>query len=245
MSPPFFLCHDIVAGEIARLTGGEGRHAAGVARIRVGEEIVLVDGAGLRARAEVIAVPARDEVRARVLDIARDRAPRPAITVVQAIPKSDRAALAVDLAVQGGADRIVPWSASRCVAEWRGPKAEKGRQRWAAVALAAAKQSRRSRIPEITPVESTEAVARRIARAPRALVLHEGAECSIAGVGLDVDEVVVVVGPEGGISPDELEALCAAGGLPVLLGPEVLRTASAALAACAAIGVRTERWSRW
>ena len=166
---------------------------------------------------------------------------RPTVTVVQALPKSERSELAVDLATQAGADVIVPWQAERCVAKWTGPKAAKGVAKWEAAALAAAKQSRRTRVPEITePVGTAQLTQQLTGRT--VLVLHEESATPIREIDLDVEEIVLVIGPEGGIGPEELAALTGAGARAVRLGPEVLRTASAAMVALSAIGVLTSRW---
>ena len=164
------------------------------------------------------------------------------MTVIQALPKAARSELTVDLLTQAGADVIVPWQAGRSVANW-GKKQDKGLAKWRAAARAAAKQSRRSRIPEITPVADQAAVAALIQAAPLALMLHEDATGKITDQPVaQVDSVVLIIGPEGGISPAELDAFTAAGAHPVRLGPEVLRTASAGMVALAALGAVTDRW---
>ena len=164
------------------------------------------------------------------------------MTVVQALPKAARSELTVDLLTQAGADVIVPWQAGRSVANW-GKKQDKGLAKWRAGAWAAAKQSRRSRIPEITPVADQAAVVALIQAAPLALMLHEDATGKITDQPVaQVDSVVLIIGPEGGISPAELDAFTAAGAHPVRLGPEVLRTASAGMVALAALGAVTDRW---
>ena len=176
--------------------------------------------------------------------------PTPRVTVVQAIPKSERAELAVDLATQAGADEIIAWQADRCVAKWDGKKAPKAVAKWQAAADSAAKQSRRARIPQVRGPLTTPQLVQELSRdraagdaaaAPTVLVLHEEATASIKDVPL-ADDVVVLVGPEGGIGDAELDRLKEAGAMPIKLGPEVLRTASAAMVALAAIGMRTQRW---
>ena len=169
--------------------------------------------------------------------------------MVQAIPKSERAELAVDLGTQAGADEIIAWQADRCVAKWDGKKAPKAVAKWQAAADSAAKQSRRARIPQVRGPLTTPQLAQELtsgrdgasSTAPTVLVLHEEATASIKDVPL-TEDVVLLVGPEGGIGDAELDRLKAAGATPIKLGPEVLRTASAAMVALAAIGMRTERW---
>ncbi|MFC2669035.1 MAG: 16S rRNA (uracil(1498)-N(3))-methyltransferase [Corynebacterium matruchotii] len=229
-------------GEVIELTGDEGRHAVSVKRTSVGEQIELVDGHGTRAVITVTGVSGKDRLVGVVDCVASEPAPRPTVTVVQALPKAARSELTVDLLTQAGADVIVPWQAGRSVANW-GKKQDKGLAKWRAAARAAAKQSRRSRIPEITPVADQAAVVALIQAAPLALMLHEDATGKITDQPVaQADSVVLIIGPEGGISPAELDAFTAAGAHPVRLGPEVLRTASAGMVALAALGAVTDRW---
>lgn len=229
-------------GEVIELTGDEGRHAVSVKRTSVGEQIELVDGHGTRAVITVTGVSGKDRLVGVVDCVASEPAPRPTVTVVQALPKAARSELTVDLLTQAGADVIVPWQAGRSVANW-GKKQDKGLAKWRAAARAAAKQSRRSRIPEITPVVDQAAVAALIQAAPLALMLHEDATGKITDQPVaQVDSVVLIIGPEGGISPAELDAFTTAGAHLVRLGPEVLRTASAGMVALAALGAVTDRW---
>lgn len=229
-------------GEVIELTGDEGRHAVSVKRTSVGEQIELVDGHGTRAVITVTGVSGKDRLVGVVDCVASEPTPRPTVTVVQALPKAARSELTVDLLTQAGADVIVPWQAGRSVANW-GKKQDKGLAKWRAAARAAAKQSRRSRIPEITPVGDQAAVAALIQAAPLALMLHEDATGKITDQPVaQVDSVVLIIGPEGGISPAELDAFTTAGAHPVRLGPEVLRTASAGMVALAALGAVTDRW---
>lgn len=229
-------------GKVIELTGDEGRHAVSVKRTSVGEQIELVDGHGTRAVITVTGVSGKDRLVGVVDCVASEPAPRPTVTVVQALPKAARSELTVDLLTQAGADVIVPWQAGRSVANW-GKKQDKGLAKWRAAARAAAKQSRRSRIPEITPVADQAAVVALIQAAPLALMLHEDATGKITDQPVaQVDSVVLIIGPEGGISPAELDAFTTAGAHPVRLGPEVLRTASAGMVALAALGAVTDRW---
>ena len=229
-------------GEVIELTGDEGRHAVSVKRTGVGEQIELVDGHGTRAVITVTGVSGKDQLVGVVDCVANEPVPRPTVMVIQALPKAARSELTVDLLTQAGADVIVPWQAGRSVANW-GKKQDKGLAKWRAAARAAAKQSRRSRIPEITPVADQAAVAALIQAAPLALMLHEDATGKITDQPVaQADSVVLIIGPEGGISPAELDAFTTAGAHPVRLGPEVLRTASAGMVALAALGAVTDRW---
>jgi 16S rRNA (uracil1498-N3)-methyltransferase len=235
-----------MTGELAVVDGDEGFHAATVRRIRCGEELTLGDGAGALARC-VVEQTGRDGLRARVLDRWRVAPVRPTVTVVQALPKAERSELAIELATEAGADSFVAWQAERCVARWEGARADKGLRRWRAVARAAATQSRRAHIPSVDGVLSTAALTQRIAdelaSGGMVLALHEATAEGLTDLALaQAKSVMIVVGPEGGIAPDELAALGEAGAVAVRLGPSVLRTSTAAAVALGALGVLTPRW---
>lgn len=232
MSLPYFLTDDPAAGV---LTGAEAKHAH-VKRIQPGEHIMLIDGQGSTALTRVTSVGA-----GRVDGVVEKQEfvpqPTPRVTVVQAVPKGERAELAVDLAVQAGADAIVPWISHRTIARWPANKQAKQVEKWRAQALASAKQARRAWVPEVREPVTTNQLSE-LLQERHALVLHEDATDSIRDVEFGED-VWLIVGPEGGIGEDELEIL---GARPVKLGPEVLRTASAAFAGLCAIGALTSRW---
>jgi 16S rRNA (uracil1498-N3)-methyltransferase len=238
---PVFLAPDLGPDRLV-LEGPEGRHAATVRRLRPGEQVDVVDGRGGRALCAVAEV-GRDVVALDVLERTAEPAPRPRVVVVQALPKGDRGELAVELATEVGVDEVVPWAAERCVVRWEGPRGDKALERWRATAREAGKQSRRARLPVVSGLATTAQVAARLA-GTTALVLHESAAEPLASVPLPDDgEVVLVVGPEGGISDRELDLLTAAGGRPVRLGPSVLRTSTAGAAAAAVVSARTSRWA--
>lgn len=235
------------AGELAVVEGDEGFHAATVRRIRVGEELDLGNGAGVIALSVVEEV-GKGRLVARVMSVRTTPPPVPSVTVVQALPKSDRSELAIELATEAGADAFVAWQSDRCVARWDGPaKMHKGLRRWQAVARSAARQSRRPHIPAVTSLVSTKELASQVSSfvnaATTVLVLHESATEPLRDVRLDETEsLMLIIGPEGGISDDELSSLTGAGALPIRLGPSVLRTSTAAAVALGALGVLTPRW---
>lgn len=246
MAPTLFYAEDIPAvGMAATVEGDEGFHAATVRRIRPGETLTLSDGVGTLA-ACVVEDAGKRSLTARVTARRTVPRPHPPVTVVQAIPKAERSELAVELATEAGADEFVAWQAERCVARWDGERAEKGLRRWRAVARSAARQSRRAWIPQVTGPLSTRELCDYLAGRSDAvtLVLHESADRRIADVPLaGVAGVIVVVGPEGGVSDMELEVLTAAGAVSTVLGPTVLRTSTAAAVALGALGVLTPRWA--
>jgi 16S rRNA (uracil1498-N3)-methyltransferase len=227
-------------GATVELTGDEARHAVTVARVRVGERVSVGDGRGRIVSGEVaVTEPRRLEL---VLDEVRDEPePSPRLTLVQALAKGDRDELAVQAATELGVDRIVPWSATRSVSRWEGPKAEKGRARWAAIVREAVKQSIRSRIPAVEPVAATRELPARL-QGERMLLLVPGAETPLGGIRHDGRDLALVVGPEGGMDPAEIERLVGAGAEPVRLGGSVLRTSTAGPAAIAVLSVALGRW---
>ena len=244
VSAPVFLCEDLSPSRIV-LDGAEGRHAAGSRRMVAGEAVDLVDGRGTRASCRVLASGRSgkgDTLTLEVVGRAVEAPPSPRIVLVQALPKGDRGELAVELATEVGADEVVPWVAARCVMQWKGERGDKQRARWQAAAREAAKQSRRAWVPPVAELHTTAQVAALLA-GTTALVLHEAATAPRTGVDLPTGrDVVLGVGPEGGIDERELEAFADAGALPVLLGPTVLRTSTAGAAAAAVVCARTGRW---
>lgn len=233
-------------GALAVVDGDEGFHAATVRRIRPGERLVLGDGAGGLARC-LVEHAGRDGLHARVLERWSVARAQPSVTVVQALPKSERSELAIELATEAGADAFLAWHAARCVANWQGARVDRGLRRWRAVARSAARQSRRAHIPAVDGVLSTAALTQRIrdevAGGAKVLTLHESATERLADVAVaQANSVLLVVGPEGGIAPDEVAALTEAGAVAVRLGPQVLRTSTAAAVALGALGVLTGRW---
>jgi 16S rRNA (uracil1498-N3)-methyltransferase len=226
-------------GSSVTVEGAEAHHAVAVRRLAVGEPVLLTDGAGHVAECEVTATgKARLDVVVR--SVSSVPAPVPEVVVVQALPKGDRGELAVEVLTEIGVARIVPWAAARSVAVWRGDRAAKSLAKWQSTAREAAKQARRAWFPEVTPLASTDEVAALIAGAPLSLVLHEDATEPLP-VELP-DRVLLVVGPEGGLAPEELAAFTDAGARTVRLGAEVLRTSTAGVAAVSALLSRTPRW---
>jgi 16S rRNA (uracil1498-N3)-methyltransferase len=241
-APVFFADADAVqaaqVGEQIRLAGDEGRHAADVRRLRVGEPIDLTDGAGLVLRA-VVAEVRRGELSAEVRERVDVPAPTPGLTVVQALARGGRDEQAVEAMTEVGVDHVVGWEAARSVARWT----DRTQAKWVATARSAAKQSRRAWVPQISGPATTADVAELLRDADLALVLHEVATEPLSGVSFAAAaEVVLVIGPEGGIDSDELGVLRDAGAAVVRLGDTVLRSSTAGVAALAVICAAT-RWA--
>jgi 16S rRNA (uracil1498-N3)-methyltransferase len=243
LRPPVFVATAAdLAGEQIVLRGREGRHASTVRRLEAGERVDVTDGAGTVAECAVIG-SAPGELSLAVLARRTEPRPQPRLVVLQAILKGDRGELAVELLTEVGTDVIVPWAAERCVAVWRGERAAKSRARWRTSADEAAKQSRRSWFPEVTEQADLGAAVRRVAAAALAIVLDPDATASVAGLELPgAGEIVLVVGPEGGVSPAEADAFRGAGAVSAALGPTVLRASTAGVAAASVVLSQTGRW---
>jgi len=224
------------------LRGQEGRHATTVRRLVAGESAYLTDGAGTVVQC-VVDAARQGELVLTVIDRQSEPRPEPSITVVQAVPKGDRGELAVELLTEVGVDVVVPWAAERCVAQWRGERAAKSVARWQSTALQAAKQSRRAWIPEVTEQVGLAAVADRVRHAELGILLDADAPGRLADLTKpNSGEIVLVVGPEGGITTGEQEALTAAGAISARLGPTVLRASSAGVVAAGVLLSGTARW---
>lgn len=232
----------VAVGDTVTVEGDEAHHAVVVRRLRAGEALLLTDGLGRLVTGEVGETSKRSfTVVARTVEDLPE--PRPRVTVVQALPKGDRGELAVEVLTEVGVARVVPWAAARSVAVWKGERAARSLAKWQATAREAAKQSRRAWHPEVVPLASTEEVAALVAGADVAVVLHEDATEPLGALALPGDgEILVVVGPEGGLTDDEVTRLVAAGAVAVRLGSEVLRTSTAGVAAVSAMLARTPRW---
>lgn len=229
------------AGGLFVLDGAEGRHAATVVRLRHGERCYVADGLGRRVLLEVEQVDGA-LVRGRVLEVTTEPEPASRFVLVQALAKGDRDEQAIEAATELGVDEVVPWQAERSIVVWRGDRVAKSLAKWSAVVTRATKQSRRARMPLTSqPVNLTSLVGR-VRDSALALVLHEDADEPLTGVALPEDgDVLVVVGPEGGITERELDALTSAGARAVRLGPTVLRASSAGPAALAVLNAQ-HRW---
>ena len=251
--PVFHASRELLAGSsTVRLDGPEGRHAALVRRLQPRERIDLTDGAGLVAECVILQSDGY-ALDLEVQDLRMHPAPSPRLTVVQGLAKGERGEMAVETMTEIGVDVIVPWSAGRSIAQWKGERGAKSLAKWRSTAREAAKQSRRFWWPEVTEPATTARVAKLLAGPGVPIVLHEEAELPLAGIELPapgaepaghagVPEVVLVVGPEGGIAPEELMQFAEAGAAPYRMGPTVLRTSTAGTAAAAVLLARSGRW---
>lgn len=227
-----------VVGATVVLDGSEGRHAATVRRIGPGESVIIADGAGRGVRGTVTA-STKSSIDVEVTEILAAAEPVLRITVAQALAKGDRSDIALEMITELGASRIIPWQASRSIVRWHGERADKAHAKWVTTVREATKQSRRLRIPEVAAVASTKQLAAMIIDHDLTVVLHEEADEHFAALQLPRHgSIMIIVGPEGGIAPEELDAFTAAGARPVLISDGVLRTSTAAAVAMAGIQLR-------
>lgn len=246
LSAPVFLAPGdaIRHGRQVVLDGAEGRHAVTVRRLVAGEPVVLADGAGLAVHGTVNRTEGKDRLYVDVDSRTEEPAPTPRIVVVQALPKGDRGELAVETMTEVGVDVIVPWAASRCITQWKGERGAKALAKWRSTAREAGKQARRPHLPEVTEQMSTPRVTALLGAAAFAGVLHEAATEPLATAATPTGgDLVLVVGPEGGVSPEELAAFATAGATAYRLGPTVLRTSTAGVSAASVLLARSGRWA--
>ena len=237
---------ELLPGAAVVLAGAEARHAVTVRRVRAGEAVTVGDGRGTLADG-VCESASPAEVTVRVTAVRRVDAGSPRLVLAQALAKGDRDELAIQAATELGVDAVLPWAASRSVSRWDGPKVAKGLARWATIVREASKQAHRARVPEVGPLVTTADLVA-LAATTRMLLLEPTAsarlsELTLVGAATGAErDLVLVVGPEGGFAPEELERLTAAGAMPVRMGETVLRTSTAGPAALAVVSVLLGRW---
>ncbi|WP_313813776.1 16S rRNA (uracil(1498)-N(3))-methyltransferase [Glutamicibacter sp.] len=224
-------------GDVLELTGPEAHHAVAVKRTQVGEHLDLLDGRGLRLIVEVLGA-SNQLLSVRVIERVEEPPPAHPTTLIQALSKGDRDLQAVESAVELGVWSVRPWQADRSIVRWNAGKVEKAMAKWRSLVRSAQKQSRRSYEPDVLDPMGSKALAQKIQEhtdsGDLVLVLHEQAKESVASVCsawiADAPErtgVVLIVGPEGGISDAELAAFEQAGAKLGLLGRHVLRASTA------------------
>jgi 16S rRNA (uracil1498-N3)-methyltransferase len=244
MSNPVFLIDpsiDLVIGSTVRLDGDEGRHAAVVRRIAVGEVVDLCNGEGTRATGRIVAA-GKDWLEVQLDEVTLEPRPALTITAVQALAKGDRAELAVEMLTEVGVDSIIPWRAQHSVVKW--DNADKALDKWRRTVREATKQSRRAYVPDVAELRSTEQLLEVVVQADLTVILHESATSPLAQVSIPhTGNVLIVIGPEGGISPDELDVFAQAGAQIVRMGSSVMRTSTAGAVAAGVIFSHTSSWN--
>jgi 16S rRNA (uracil1498-N3)-methyltransferase len=236
-----FLVDKLDDSNLIEVSGDEAHHAIKVLRINVSEEILISDGAGNWVRASVENIE-KKTFTAKVLERGFQPEKSPRLIVVQGLPKSDRVKDAIEILVESGVDQIIPWQADRSISKWQKDSLDK----WQSAAVAATKQSRRYRKPEIIDGLSLSQLLEIESENSAVLVMHESATTKLSEVVTSkfagMSEIIIVIGPEGGISESELTVLEGAGAHIVGLGPEVFRSAHAGGAALSAVSALIGRW---
>jgi 16S rRNA (uracil1498-N3)-methyltransferase len=224
-------------GHSYEFQGDDAVHAVKVLRITSGEIFNLSDGAGRFARVQVLTIT-KKSATVKVLEVGFQEALPVIFTVIQAIPKGDRVKETIELCTEGGADRILMWKAARSIG-----KAEEKIDKLQVTAREASKQSRRFRIPEVRGIAGINAVVDEIAHADLAIVFHEAATQQLSQlVHPGPKKILIIIGPEGGLTDDEVDSFARAGATVALLGRPVLRSAHAGLAALAAVNTALSVW---
>ena len=244
--PPLFLVPPgELAAQVMTLTGPEGHHAAAVRRLRTGERAEDVgDGAGTIAEG-VVSDVGKNSVTLEIRTVHAVPPPQPLLTVAQALPKGDRGELAVELMTEIGVDAVIPWAAERSITKWHAERGDKALANMARHRPRSRRAVRRASPPEITDLATTAVLAQRVSAATCAIVLEADAIVKLSNLPLpETGEILLLVGPEGGISPAERDALRSAGAVEARLGPTVLRTSTAGAAAAAILLSQVSRWLR-
>lgn len=248
MTLPVFLTDTPLAGAKGTITVGPevAGHAVRVRRMGAGEELELIDGSGVRLRG-TIQEGTSAALTLSVTDVTEEPQQRPRLVLVQALAKNDRDIQAIEAATEVGVDAVIPWAAQRSIADWPAKKAHKMAAKWANVLTAATLQARRARVPELGELIRGTAVTQLVTPTSRVIVLDETESSGLTkavndlGTG-DIDQIVVIVGPEGGITPAEVDALVAAGARTAVLGPTILRASTAGPVALAIVQTLLGRW---
>ena len=253
MTLPVFLTQTPLAGATGAITVGPevAGHAVRVRRMGAGEELELIDGTGVRLRG-TIQEGTSESVTLSVTDVTEEPQQRPRLVLVQALAKNDRDIQAIEAATEVGVDAVIPWAAQRSIADWPAKKAHKMAAKWTNVLTAATLQARRARVPELGELIRGTAVTQLVTPTSRVIVLDETESTGLTeavndlGEGSatqgDIDEIVVIVGPEGGITPAEVDALVSAGARTAVLGPTILRASTAGPVALAIVQTLLGRW---
>ncbi|VXB26798.1 Ribosomal RNA small subunit methyltransferase E [Arthrobacter sp. 9V] len=257
MSNPVFFTptgslDHLIPGSTFVLEGAEARHAVTVKRLAVGEPVDIADGSGMRLTGTVVDAGS-STLTVEASEVLVEHQPEIRLVLVQALAKGDRDELAIETATELGIDAVIPWQSERAIVRWKGERAAKAHAKWQSVVTAAAKQARRAWIPEVRSIVDTSALAKAVAAADLAIILHEDAKNPLRTV-LDEShaflngdegtprEVLLIVGPEGGISPREVTRLSDAGAVTALLGHHVLRSSTAGPAAVVLASDVLGRW---
>ena len=222
-------------GGLYEFANDDANHAIRVLRMQIGAEFMLSDGQG--SWSQVVATEVKKKsMQVRVIDSGFQQPLATTISVVQALPKGDRAKEAVELLTEVGVDRIVPWASARSIG--------KGSEKFAITAREASKQSRRFRIPEVTETATTAQICEAIKVSDLAIAFHESATSKLSDQvsSHNVEHLLIIIGPEGGLTDEEIAAFTDAGAKVALMGRPILRSAHAGIAAVSAVSALLKVW---
>jgi 16S rRNA (uracil1498-N3)-methyltransferase len=238
---PVFLVDSLPLNGEVLLDGDEAHHAISVSRVRIGEHLILTDGNGARAEVEVIEI-AKKTLNARIVlreDIADSEIK---ISVLQALTKGDRARETVELLTEAGVNHILPWNAARSIGQWKGDR--ESLEKWKSWAREATKQSRRSWIPRVEKLHSLGEAIQAFSQFDLVLLFHEGSQEKLSSLlhNQHPKRVLIIIGPEGGVTDEETEKFLLAGAKIASMGRPVFRSAHAGAAALAAVQTGLGIW---
>ena len=234
-----FFVDQLGTGSTQELSGDDGHHAVAVMRLAVGEQIKIADGSGNWVSGTITEV-GKKNLKIDVAQRGSAQAGKPELVVVQAVTKSDRTKEMLELLTVGGADQIIPWQAERCISKWQSDSSSK----WLLLIKEAAKQARRVKLPVLSDEVTTNQLLKLFKDSDKVVILHEDASMGISQINLskDADRIILIIGPEGGISDSEILQLEGAGAVSARMGDLVLRSAHAGFAALSAIQTSIGRW---
>ncbi len=215
------------------LINENAHHANRVLRMSVGEQLLISNGFGDWARCQIKSV-SKSEVALEILEKGSEPETPIKISVIQALPKSDRAKEAVELLTASGANEIYPWRSARSIG--------KDSEKWEVAAIEAAKQSRRFNIPKVYPISDTTDLLQLFREFDQILVCHESATTAISEIVKPAKNTLIIIGPEGGLTEEELSLFTTAGAKVIKLGRPILRSAHAGLAAVSAVSALMRVW---
>lgn len=234
-----FFVDQLGTGSTQELSGDEGHHAVAVMRLAVGEQIKIADGSGNWVSGTITEV-GKKNLKIDIAQRGSSQAGKPELVVVQAVTKSDRTKEMLELLTVGGADQIIPWQAERCISKWQSDSASK----WLLLIKEAAKQARRVKLPVLSEEVTSNQLVKLFKATDKVIILHEDASTGISQINLlkDAERIILIIGPEGGISDSEISQLESAGAVSARMGDLVLRSAHAGFAALSAIQAAIGRW---
>jgi 16S rRNA (uracil1498-N3)-methyltransferase len=234
-----FFVDQISSGSTQELSGDEGHHAVKVMRLQIGEQIKIADNLGNWVSGAITEV-GKKSLKINVSERGNAEHLKPELILVQAVTKSDRTKEMLELLTVAGADQIIPWQAQRCISKWKSDSTDK----WLTTIKESAKQARRVKLPVLSDAVTTNQLVKLFQAEDQIIVLHESAQLNLSQFNFveRTKRIFIVIGPEGGISEDEIAQLTSANAVVVRMGENVLRSAHAGFAALSGIQTLIGRW---